>query len=282
MNYENVYKSICDRGMSRSKRNDNYLERHHILPTFFYKDNKRNHRYKDGIVEGTGENIDNITFLTPREHFIAHLLLCKIWENTKWEYRCYLSVKMFLNGGQVNKNRSIFYHSSRKYEYYRIQANDKISNGKKCTMPAKDAKSGERLGIVSIFHPKVLSGDWVHITKGIKKSEESKKSRSLISRGTDNSNSKYSDNELFESYKICCYHYGKVVNTNLWVLYSQKESLPYLKFTKKFRFGGRGYAGMVQDLIAEIEKDNIEIEIITNYKSYEWRKFVEKEKSKWE
>lgn len=282
MNYGKIYQQLCQRGKNRKKTRGSNLERHHIIPTFFFKNNKRNLRHNDGIYEGDGEHIGNITYLTPREHFIAHLLLCKIWKGTKWEYRCYTSLKMFLNEGQVNEARSVFEHSSRKYEYYKIIANKGVSEGKKGTMPAKDAKTGERLGIVEIDHPKVMSGEWVHITKGIKKTEEQKKMQRVKMKGLGNSNSKYSDNELLESYKQCCYHFGKLVNGSLWIPYAIKNNLPYLKTWKPFRFDNRGRNGMVEDFLKIAENENRNIEIITNYKSKEWHTFLKEEINKWE
>lgn len=280
MNYGKIYQRLCEKGKTRKKTSVNNLERHHIIPTFFFKNNKRNLRYNDGIYEGDGEHIGNITYLTPREHFIAHLMLCKIWKETKWEYRCFTSVKMFLIGGRANDKRCVFQYSSRLLEKYKIAANKGVSEGKKGTMPAKEAKTGERLGIVSVDHPKVLSGEWVHITKGIKKTKEQKLKNAK--KGLENSNSKYTDQDLLESYKQCCYHYKKLVNNGLWVFYSEKNNLPYLKFWKCFRFDGRGQLGMREELLKQAKKDNIEIEIITNYNTGTWRKFVKEEKNKWE
>jgi hypothetical protein len=280
MNYSNIYQKLCGRGKNRKKTKGSNLERHHIIPTFFFRDNKRNLRYNDGIYEGDGEHIGNITFLTPREHFIAHLLLCKIWKNTKWEYRCFTSVKMFLIGGKSNDNRCVYQYSSRLLEKYKIAANKGISKGKQGTMPAKDSNTGERLGIVSMDHPKVLSGEWVHITKGIKKSEEQR--RKNAKSGLENSNSKYSDRDLLESYKKCCYYYGKLVNASLWVFYSEVNNLPCLKHWKMFRFNNKGFSGMQEKLIEESNKENVRLEIIENYLDHKWRKFVTEEKKKWE
>lgn len=281
MDYKKIYKNLCERGKNRTKTRNSNLENHHIIPTFFYKGSKRKHRYNDGIFEGDGEHIGNITVLTPREHFIAHLLLCKIMKNTKWEYRCYLSLKMFLNDGQVNEKRKVFDYSSRVYEKYKILTNKNISNGKKGTMPVKDAMTGERLGVVSLNHPKVVSGEWVHITKGIKKSEQIIEKQREKSTGFNNSNSKYTDEQIFESFKKCCYHYKKLVNQSLWVEYSMHHNLPYLKFFKEFRFNGLGQNGMRQKLLEQAKKDKIDIEIITNYNSYEWKQFTSKEIKKW-
>jgi hypothetical protein len=281
MNYSKIYQNLCERGKLRLKSRGSNLEKHHIIPTFFFRDNKRNLRHKDGIYDGNGEHVGNITYLTPREHFIAHLLLCKIWKNTKWEYRCYTSVKMFLIGGGANKKRNVFENSSKLYEKYRIKANLKISTGKSGTMPAKDFITGERVGIVEIDHPNVVSGKWVHITKGMNKNAEQRREYSLRQIGLANGNSKFSDRDLLNSYKQCCYHYGKLVNLPFWVLYSKRNDLPYLTTWKSFRFDGRGARGMIDDFLMIAKIENRNIEIITNYNTGVWRKFAKEEKEKW-
>lgn len=278
MNYGLIYKKICDRGKYRRKKSGIFLEKHHIIPLFFFKKSKRKHRHSDGIYDGDGEHIGNITYLTPREHFIAHLLLCKIWKKTKWEYRCFTSVNMFLIGGVSNNNRNVFSYSSKVMEKYRKNVNFQLSKGKTGTMPAKVLETGERLGIVDINHPNVLSGKWVHITKGIKKNDQQKKHNSNISTGLLNGNSKYSDKELLNSYKKCCYYYKKLVNNNFWVLFCIHHNLPYLKHWKMFRFNNMGFLGMQTELLKLAKKEKIEIEIISNYKSHDWRQFVLKEK----
>jgi hypothetical protein len=281
MNYGKIYQELCERGRKRTKIRGSNLEKHHVVPTFFFKNSKRKHRHGDGIYEGDGENVGNVTFLTPREHFIAHLLLCKIWKGTKWEYRCYTSLKMFLIGGEQNKKRSVFDYSSRKYELYKIAANTAISNGKTGTIPVKDVNTGERLGIVDLSHPKVISGEWVHITKGIQKTKEQKMLYSKRSLGLENSNSKYSDDDLFKSYKKCCYYYNKLVSSSFWASYSEKTGLPHIKFWKPFRYNGRGFLGMQEDLLKTSIKENIDIETFSDYSDHNWRKFVKEEKKKW-
>jgi hypothetical protein len=282
MNYEKVYNALCARGKTRKKTRDSLLERHHILPLFFFKQSKRRTRYRDGIFEGDGDHIGNLTFLTPREHFIAHLLLCKIWRGTKWEYRCYTSVKMFLIGGYSNQKRCVFQHSSRAHERYKIVANKKISEGKGGTLPVKDAVTGERLGIVDNTHPKVLSGEWVHITKGMKKTDEFLAKHWRDTSGLNNSNSVYTDQELLDSYALCCKAYNTLVSASFWVAYSAAHNKPYIKFWKDFRFGGGGFGAMQTAASAQAKAVGVELKIITDHRSYEWREFVKKEKRKWE
>jgi hypothetical protein len=63
MDYNKIYNQICNRGKEKREL-DQYYEKHHVIP-----------RCMDG------KNIaDNLTTLTYREHFIAHLLLTKIYK----------------------------------------------------------------------------------------------------------------------------------------------------------------------------------------------------------
>lgn len=66
MNYQKIYSNIIEN--SKNRINDQYVEKHHIVPKCLNGDNSK----------------ENITSLTYREHFICHWLLCKIYpENPK-------------------------------------------------------------------------------------------------------------------------------------------------------------------------------------------------------
>jgi len=64
----------------------------------------------------------------------------------------------------------------------------RISESRKGTMPVKDSKTGVMIGSVSVIHPKVLSGEWVHHSKGCTISEEMKSRLSIINQGSGNAN----------------------------------------------------------------------------------------------
>ena len=66
MDYKKVYDKICNRGKEKRELGQ-YCEKHHIIP-----------RCMDGK-----DIKDNLTTLTYREHFIAHLLLTKIYKEHK-------------------------------------------------------------------------------------------------------------------------------------------------------------------------------------------------------
>ena len=71
MNYQKIYNQLIQKRQiyTLSKKNT-YCERHHIVPR---------------SLNGTNDK-DNIVNLTAREHYIAHLLLWKIYKNTEYEY----------------------------------------------------------------------------------------------------------------------------------------------------------------------------------------------------
>jgi hypothetical protein len=253
MNYEKIYQDLCNRGKTRSKKDGIYLEKHHIIPTFFFKKSKRKHRYSDGIFEGNPDAIGNICYLTAREHFIAHILLCKIWSNTKWYHRCKSSLLFFFNREDSlhERNKHFKPGETKRYEKIRLEAIKSISKERTGTMPVKDVKTGEMIGSVSVDHPKVLSGEWVHHSKGVPLTQKRKDELKIVMQGFGNTNSKYSDEEIVKSYLECCEAYDMIVSMNFWVDYSMKHNKPYLKIFKKFRLNGGGF----KDLI-DIAKQN--------------------------
>lgn len=65
MNYTLIYQQLIDRAVGRVKTNEQYFERHHVVP-----------RCLDG-----SDHPSNLALLTPEEHFLAHKLLVKIYPN---------------------------------------------------------------------------------------------------------------------------------------------------------------------------------------------------------
>jgi hypothetical protein len=60
--YTSIYYNIIDRANTRKLSSEIYKEKHHIIPKSL----------------GGGDNIENLVFLTGREHLICHLLLIKM------------------------------------------------------------------------------------------------------------------------------------------------------------------------------------------------------------
>lgn len=68
MNYSKIYNNIINIGKSRGiNKPDGYYEYHHIVPKCL----------------GGEDNEENLVWLTAKEHFICHVLLCKIYPNTR-------------------------------------------------------------------------------------------------------------------------------------------------------------------------------------------------------
>jgi hypothetical protein len=73
MNYKNIYNNLTDKNRFgyRTKNNGVYYEAHHIVPVCFGGDGDRRNI-----------NHPNIILLTPKEHYLAHLLLVKIYPSS--------------------------------------------------------------------------------------------------------------------------------------------------------------------------------------------------------
>ncbi|MCS7316844.1 MAG: HNH endonuclease [Candidatus Dojkabacteria bacterium] len=87
MNYEKIYYSIINHRKANPVPKDQYKELHHILPRSL----------------GGKNNKDNLVYLTPKEHFICHLLLTKMFnEQEKREkmIKAFFAMKHWKNGYQ--------------------------------------------------------------------------------------------------------------------------------------------------------------------------------------
>jgi hypothetical protein len=88
MNYQKIYNNLIDRALSRIS--NGYVEKHHIVPRCL------------GGTDAKG----NIVSLYPEEHYLAHLLLCKLNKgNSKLLYAAMnmTSGSMINNGKRNNK-----------------------------------------------------------------------------------------------------------------------------------------------------------------------------------
>ena len=95
MNYKKIYESIIEKykqlnfqKLNRSDKNYIYLETHHIMPR---------------CMNGTDE-LEKLVNLPARAHFICHLLLPKIYKNTKFEYKLWTAAHRFIYGNDM-KNK---------------------------------------------------------------------------------------------------------------------------------------------------------------------------------
>lgn len=194
VNYIKIYKQLMDKSRQegRCKKQGVYYEQHHILPNFLFKDRKDRQGQK-GHLDGDPNNKDNLILLTAREHFIAHLLLTKIYKGTRYDASAKKSLVWFftvLDKPDHPRKDWFLLSQSRKYQQYRKLAVDGIRQQMKGKMLVKDALTGEKIGRVSTNHEKVLSGDWVHFTKGRVPSAQERHIWSIQRQGMNNSNAK--------------------------------------------------------------------------------------------
>ncbi len=207
MNYEKVYKSLT-KSNDRNKK-EGYYELHHIIPK---------------CVGGTNSK-NNLVLLTAREHYISHILLVKIYENTEF----YHKLLWAYNGMRVWKNKDQernYSYNSKLYESLKgnykhsTETKEKIrvgNLGKKLTNEhklkisetrkqlAKDGKLPDISGVNNPMYGKVYSDEWKEKQserlKGIPKSNKENYSK----KGETNNNAKLvkifnsNNNLMFES-----------------------------------------------------------------------------------
>ncbi len=108
MNYQKIYNDLI------AKRKefpyiDGYSERHHILPRSL----------------GGSDDKDNLVQLSAKEHYIAHLLLCKIYENDKSKF--YKIVKAFVMMSASPNGDNSRYFNSNTYKLYKEEFSKAMS-----------------------------------------------------------------------------------------------------------------------------------------------------------
>lgn len=170
--YKKLYREIIDKPVSenRTKNQGVYYEKHHIIPDFMFINRKR--KGPRGHLPGNPNDPTNIVYLTFREHLMAHYYLYEINKGTRYEYATGSALQFFFvkaTGGHMRQKKLELVDEEFLIEmdHLRKIGVSSISNARKGTMPVKDKDTGEILGSVSVDHPNVLSGQWVHHSKGV-------------------------------------------------------------------------------------------------------------------
>ena len=134
MDFQKIYNKICERGKVRVL--ESYTEKHHITPKCM----------------GGGNNSNNITFLTPKEHFLCHQLLCEIYPyNIKLLYSLWL-----MSIGKQKYKKSDYKISSRVYERLRLNYIKKVKGVKKPGSGSKNVTWGDKISKSLKNKPKPL------------------------------------------------------------------------------------------------------------------------------
>jgi signal recognition particle subunit SEC65 len=123
MDYSRIYNQLIERGQLRQQgklKKDlvveiGYVEQHHIIPR---------------TLGGTNDS-DNLVYLTPEEHYLAHGLLCKIHPKNILLF-CAI---MYLSGKGKNRNNKLYGWARRRYSDLRSSLPSPLK-GTKRSMPA--------------------------------------------------------------------------------------------------------------------------------------------------
>ncbi len=87
-----------------NRKLNGYTETHHIVPDCLFINRSR--KGSPGFIIGTPNNKNNLVILSPEEHFIAHLLLLKMFNRSFQKYHSLVyAIKMMTispNGSRVN------------------------------------------------------------------------------------------------------------------------------------------------------------------------------------
>lgn len=100
MNYQKIYNNLIYRKIKR----EGYVEKHHILPRCL----------------GGSDELDNLVDLFPEEHYLAHLLLCKIYPGN--QKLLYAAMNM-TTGSMINNGK----RNNKAYSWLRRQYAESMS-----------------------------------------------------------------------------------------------------------------------------------------------------------
>lgn len=221
-----------------------YQEIHHIIPRSL----------------GGNDELYNLIEVLPEEHIFLHMLRYKIYRKRE----DMLAVRFSLNGydsinpfkGEfskvLNKKIRMGYSWLKSHSHFLRQTEgwqtasgrQRISEARKNTLVVKDINTKKIIGSVSTNHPNVLSGVWVHHTKGRKMSKEEKQKRKGISDGLRNHNSsgltdKYFIKKGIETYK----EFGRILSWPEMLRLSQIRNFKWIKSIASFRFDTKRLRG---------------------------------------
>lgn len=163
MNYSKIYYSIVER--SRSRTNPPIVESHHIVPKSLGGSNKK----------------ENLANLTPKEHFVCHLLLTKMYsgkEKQKMVYALWAIMNLCNNHQYRKKVKGRTYENLRK-EF--VAAQKSITGSARCNTgkkrPDRTSESFTDKWKANISAAKKGKPTW---NKGITHSDKTKKLQSQL------------------------------------------------------------------------------------------------------
>jgi len=177
--YKQLYKEIIDIAKleKRKKSSGVYYELHHVVPEFMFKSRKRTG--PAGHLDGNPNSVDNLVLLTFQEHLMAHYYLYEILKDTRYGYSAGSALQFFFikaTGSHIRQRTlsKVDKEFLDKMAHLREIGIASISKARTGKMPVVDAITREKIGSMPVNHPRVLSGEWVHHSKGVKQTWESR------------------------------------------------------------------------------------------------------------
>lgn len=223
-----------------------YTEVHHITP-----------RSLGGVDEPY-----NLVEVLPEEHLFLHRLRYHIYKQRE----DILAVRFMLNGftGKNFSGIALKIPKAIRLGYAWIRSKSAILRSEKAwqsengrlriaqartgKMPAVNSLTGEKVGSVPINHPNVISGLWVHHSKGKKITEERRRKMRERSRGQGNANfSGLSDDYLLKKALELFREFGYILPWIEIVGLSSVRGFPWIKSLKS-RFDRRGLRGFYEEV----------------------------------
>lgn len=136
MNYKKIYENLIEK--SKNRLLDCYVEKHHITPKCV----------------GGSDDKNNIAILTPEEHFLAHLLLVKIYPNEP--KLVYAAIRMTQHHTNERINNKLYGWLKRKRsEIVSIQSKEMWSNKREQIKESMKKERAARRNIIGATTKKV-------------------------------------------------------------------------------------------------------------------------------
>lgn len=175
MDYQKHYNLLIETRKKRNLVDGEYYEKHHIIPR---------------SMGGTDES-SNLIHLTAREHFIAHWLLWRIYQNSEMAFAFYCLTYM-------SKNQKV--KSSRVYEECKLARRPFIIDNNKKYHKGKKLSKEQIKGITDVFKNLVRTENHCNnISKSLKNKPKTKTHKENLSKslkGYDWSNHTNRNNKI--------------------------------------------------------------------------------------
>lgn len=252
MDYDKIYKNLIDSRIDRKKETG--LEKHHIIPKCL----------------GGNDKPNNLVYLTLKEHFIAHLLLCEIYPN---QQGLWYSIWMMSNRCKKNKN-SRFYQNIRE-KYIENRKNMKVSNETKHKMSeSRKGKIPWNKGMKNPYSPDVITnlklynkGKTYDDIYGKERSEIIRKKLSDIRKGKPGLTKGYKMS--LESNKKRSESHKKIIKNDVWLQkISNSKKIPILQYSLDGKLINEWGSSKEASEILKISKSGISQALKQKIKTY--------------